>query len=170
MFRKMMIMSMLAVGCLNWQENPTHEYKIYIDPSFTDDQANQIIASFTEWQVKTGNFVKFSGTTLENDVDGINVYPTTLQQLDKNDGILGETWSNGVSSKIEIALDANDISQISLHEIGHALGCNHIQGVGTIMFPNRSKAGYSVSCADVYEMCRHWDNCDPNQMPACLEQ
>lgn len=168
-FVMFLFLMILLSGCIvSWEKNPTHHYSLYIDPSFTDDQANDIISAATEWQLSMGNYITFDGAGKENGVDTINIYPTTMSALSASEGVLGEEWNQGINSKIEISTDTNIFRLIALHELGHSLSANHI-GPGNIMCSNNGCAGKKVTCADITEVCKHWSvwECQANSMPAC---
>ena len=164
------ILSLSTVACLDWQKPDSNQYHLYISPEFTADQSEMIVQAATEWQVGMGNYIRFDGAGIENGENTINIYPTTMKELDPNGGRLGETWY-GPKEKIEISTDSNDFYQTALHEMGHAIGANHIEA-GNIMCADSGCASEHVQCGDVKEVCSHWGNnfqCDWAQMPVCTQ-
>ena len=153
MFKKMIVGGMLAMSmaCGQFSKNESHHYELYIDPAFSDDQSAAIISAATEWQTKLGNFITFSGTTDDKGNDTIAVYAadgmTTLAKDCNGDGDLGCEWPDGVKSHIYVpmTLDAATFRQVSLHEIGHSLGADHI-GPGNVMCASKGCAAMTVQC------------------------
>jgi len=170
---KIISLALLSGGCLyHFQENETHHYHLYIDPGFTDDQRGMIIEAAKDWQEKMGNYLTFDVNAWSaDDPDTISIYPTTKIELSKTEGVLGETWNEGINSKIEIATDINNFQQTARHEFGHALSANHI-GPGNIMCANDGCASKDITCNDVKEVCSHWNtfSCRAETMPACMSK
>lgn len=170
MIMKSILLSALMVGCLNWQPNESHHYSLYIDPQFTPTQSAAIIASATDWETKSGSFITFDGAGVNDGPDTISIYADSNLASDCGDGPVGCDISDGVDSHIYLPIAGDDsfFQQVSGHEIGHALGCNHIP-TGNLMCADRGCAALTVQCGDLKEMCKHWGTfaCEPSNMPGC---
>lgn len=169
-------LGLALTGCLNWQPNSTHEYAVWVDPGFSVDQSNAIMSAVNEWESKSGSFVRFHGTTDENASDVLRFHSdpnaTALNQDCQASGELGCQWTDGVSSNIYIptTLDPDTFIQTSRHEIGHALGAQHIPSTPpAIMCSDIGCAAKMVQCADLKEVCKEWNDptCVAKTMPAC---
>lgn len=167
---KSMALIIGLVGCLQWQENNTHHYHLYIDPQFTVDQSNSIIAAATEWQEATQNFLTFDGAGVEHGYDTISIHSVQNVQNDCDTGAIGCEESAGVDSDIYLPANVTDsdfFKQIAGHEIGHSLGMPHI-GSGNLMCADRGCAAMTVQCGDVTMLAQVWGNqFDPTTLPIC---
>jgi hypothetical protein len=164
----LLLVVVVLVGCLDWQPNQTHHYSLYIDPQFTSTQSAAIIAGATDWETKSGSFITFDEAGVENGSDTISIYAVSNIQADCDPGAVGCQETEGVDSNIYLPITGDDsyFQQVATHEVGHALGCNHI-AAGNIMCADRGCAALTVQCGDIQEMCSHWAFCDATTMPGC---
>lgn len=175
---KQALLALSLVGCLDWAPSPNHHYDIYIDSSFSSDQAQAIVDAASEWQVATEGYFTFDVTLLDRGDETISIYAdinsTQLNKdCDSHGGELGCQASDGVDSQIYMplnGLDAVTFKQTATHEIGHALGANHI-GPGNVMCADRGCAALTVQCGDVEEVAKEWNySFDPSVLTICKQQ
>jgi hypothetical protein len=158
-----LLLSVLAlVGCNGMSFNP--KGTMCIDPAFSPEQSEGIIAAAEEWHDKTSGDVDFKIQV----GSGCNVDVIAVPYLkDDGDMVLGLTdfYSEWIKINVKgVTAKGNDISQFSiretmLHEIGHYLtGSQHSPTRGDIMFAkgglHRNKEGElaedrHLSAADV---------------------
>lgn len=163
----------MTVGCIGWSENPTRHYEVFVDPTFSDDQANTIVEAVMEWQISTGSWITFSGTTVDTGEDTISFYAVSdeAQLMSKcSEGAVGCEFDDGVKSHIYMPANVSDMvffKQIAGHEAGHSLGMPHI-GKNNLLCAERSCAALTVQCGDIIELAKVWDNgFDPMSLPIC---
>lgn len=179
MFIGLLIASSLigSAACLTWHKNPTHQYKVYVDPAFSNGQAEAIIGAAYDWQNATDGFIRFSIATEESGSDVISVIADTSTQMKQEFGpdIAGITFYEGEPSNIYLPINGKsdtDLGWIALHEFGHAIGdVNHL-GLGNVMCASTGCSSRTIQCGDVEELCDNWREfaCEASKMPPCLGQ
>lgn len=166
------------VGCGAWEKNSAHHYNIYVGNGFTDSQAAMIYDATTEWQVKSGNYITFSGISDDTNTPDVIAFSADSQQTIHQDfgaSCFGNTQSEGQSSHIDVDDTLNDalFHETVLHEIGHAMGLVHNPDIGAnvsgIMCANNSCASPYVMCLDLKQLCSVWHefDCVAETMPGC---
>lgn len=136
---KALLVSVLLIGCNGMSFNP--KGSMCIDPSFSPEQSEGIIAAAEEWRDKTSGEVDFQIRIGR----GCDVDVMASAHLKDDDGgiVLGLTDPFGRWIKINVegtTAKGNEIWQFSiretaLHEIGHYLtGPNHSPHRVNIMF------------------------------------
>jgi hypothetical protein len=156
-------------GCaVGWAPNTTRHYGIYVDPNFTDDQANAILEAANAWQTATGSFITFQGSEHPTGDAVIAVHGLPIAGMDEK--ACGMTEFDGVPSDLYVANDINPtlFSITVKHELGHALGLMHT-GTGTIMCADASCVSWTITCADLTQLCKVWGTfeCRADQMSLC---
>lgn len=158
----------------------THQYDVYIESGFSDEQRHSVVASFQEWERATQQTVTFVEVPdKDNNLQAlIVVTPTTKQgllKLDPSKQTIGKCYYWGASSHIYIAteLDYRDFYQTSLHEFGHSVGLEHDLNMShryqTTMMSHTMDSTARVTCRDVNAFCDVW-GCDASQFPVCKEK
>lgn len=164
------------IGCLQFEPSPTHEYGVYVDPAFSPAQHAAIMDAVTEWQVASGNFMRFHGTKDPKQPFTISVMATHAGWEYKRDcgaaGSLGCTfWKNTDEPRTYLSLELSGdlFRETALHELGHAIGLEHL-GPGNIMCADDGCASKHVECGDLEELAQAWDDeFDPQALPLCRE-
>ena len=163
-----------GVGLVHWfYRNPNHHYDLFVSDNFSESQANMIIASATEWQTQTGQFITFSGTSFDGGPETISVYAapngmTLDQDCGGDSNVIGCEYNESIPSKIFIDTSLSDglFAMTSLHELGHSIGLRHT--LSGIMCASAQCASPVVECIDVQQICSVWGgNCDAASMPPC---
>lgn len=177
----------LFCGCSAWQPNPIHTYKIvYADGYDIANQQQITVATKTaadDWTAATNGYINFTFDDFDPNIPTITIKGEPKAQIDEesNPGVDGITHLNGsASSYIRVGYDLNDnedlLRRVMTHEFGHSIGLIHT-GPDTLMYWNLDGAATHITCADVAQMCMAWNknktdsqrDCDPTDMPACLD-
>ncbi len=167
-----LFVTLVIISCTMWAENPGRTYAVYIDPSFSPQQRQMVRAGYEEWSEASNWYFRFEETSYKDTGVVIRVWANTVTQLHRfGPNVIGETWHDGESSDIYLPVDFEDwwwFEHTARHEFGHALGAKHIDA-GNVMCGYNQSQSESITCADVKEVCRHWDTtCVPQNMPACM--
>jgi hypothetical protein len=124
----------------------------YVDVGFSSAEKVAILASVAEWNWVLNGYARLDVRTLEFDMDIGTLREIVLtgqglifvQRFDADDitqevgeSVLG--WSPGApSNEVSIVSDrigTRNLKTIVMHEIGHALGAQHLYIRNTLMFP-----------------------------------
>jgi hypothetical protein len=103
---------------------------VYVSPEFSAEQNETVMGAMSTWQSATDGEVAFDVRIGEG-------HPLIRPALER-DRINGEFIA---SDEPEIALDTNkafesrSLRNLTLHELGHALGLEHIERSESVMFP-----------------------------------
>lgn len=173
--KKWLLLAILVTGCAPWAMSPSHSYEVYVDPSFSDHQTKQIVAAERAWTDALGGYITFSQAPNVAS-SNVRVWATTVTQLHQKRGstCIGFTKWHGEQSDVELPVDASvdddTFERIARHELGHVIGARHLS-------PGHSMAEYvmedprTITCEDVYEVCRHWGStCVWRNMGPCVTQ
>ena len=144
---------------------PADHYTVYIDPAFGSDQSAAIVEGLQEWERAVG--VKFDIAMVKVELDksyynSISFHPSTYQEINEitpGSAYIGlteyekDSWNhvyNYSNVLLDYKLDDATFAWAVRHEVGHALGLNHI-GAGNLMCKNMACASRHVQCADQSE-------------------
>lgn len=172
MFKQCTLIAVLLVSDCTWEPSSSHRYKVYVDPSFSTLQRNEILDAADVWSTAMGGFVTFEYTDVASGDDLINVTAYTMTQLKQwGSDTVGYTAYTGTASTTVyvpiVGLSNDDFKKVTKHEVGHAIGAQHI-GNGNTMAPNVVDQSETVTCEDVEDVCSAWGSyCLASLMPAC---
>lgn len=159
--KKLLLLATIAAGgCAPWTMNSSHHYDVYVDPSFSSRQSNEIVAAERAWTEALGGYITFSRAA-SADASSIRVWASTITQLHqkRDPTCVGFTKWHGVQSDVElpidVSIDDDTFNRIVRHELGHAIGAHHISAFHT-MAENVTVNSEAITCEDLHEVCRHW--------------
>lgn len=151
----------------------SHVHKtLFLDRTFDEDEVLYITAAAMEWTTATNHAIDFDIVRMPNrtkvitdgDVIVVKVTPDypDIIGLDSinNNTTLGFYNNHGVIDSIEIVSDRlNDsmYKNVVLHELGHALGLKHnegINGVDTLMYPTIDLGADHITPDDLKSFCK----------------
>lgn len=133
--RSMLAMSLaaFAFGC-SFEPAPLHYFStegaVYVSPDFSDEQTDVIVAALASWSEATAGSVALQAR--------IGDGSPQIRPVRERDGIIAEFIP---SERPEIVLDtmkaanAEALRSVTLHELGHAFGLQHIEQIDSVMFP-----------------------------------
>ena len=168
--------SLACTGCGKFS-GARPDYQVVISNRFSSDQIEKTINALDEWKRKTGILDYRVGLTdVPQDYDGqrnyIAVKPMSvtkdLKDTDTTNHVVGFYHRNDDDNSTEIGMPIDrqstveNFSQIIRHELGHAFGLEHYEGLGTSVmtsFRTDSRASDTVTCEDVKAFCEVW-NCN----------
>jgi hypothetical protein len=156
------LVALLALGFgPTWAADGARIYDVAIDPAFTAEERLAVDLAVEEWQraVPTLRLRLVAACSLPSPEPLICVSPTTGNWLAASmgaDDVLGVTWT-GAAGEAEIRLDVArlresgalyDLTVVTAHELGHAMGLEHSRRLGALMFPAlRVCSGWRHTCA-----------------------
>lgn len=150
---------------------------MWIDPHFPPQQYQSVVQAFQEWENDTNHTVHFYQVSHEPIMGRpfIGVWRSNHKQIFgfiHKATTIGFAAYHGYDTSIIIDhnLPPNEFHSVALHEIGHALGLDHVEGLGydynSVMTPFTNTSSMHLTCVDVQLFCRAWE-CDASQMPLC---
>lgn len=157
---------------------PVHK-TIYLEGSVYDEQLYHILRATMEWNEATNGQVSFDIQRLpQRNLDPtqsiviMNVSPGHPQiiLLDMIDewNTLGYTGHTGPLTYILLVdqrIDDASEESVIMHELGHALGMQHIEGIagiGTLMYPTTDFEARHITDTDLWHFCQLY-HCDSRQ-------
>lgn len=150
----------------------THIHKIlYVDPNFTDEEFVYISMAASDWSKETNNIVTFDIIKLPQEtidmtnsilVIKVSEYNPNIFYLDtiRGNKTLGFFNNNHPMPNIEIVetrITTKNCKSTVLHELGHALGLKHnegIEGMGTLMYPYDEHGSPTITETDLINFCK----------------
>jgi Zn-dependent protease with chaperone function len=160
---------------------PTVHTTIYIDRSFDDFEQEIIISSAIKWEEATKHLVKYDIVQMpthdkidpKNSLFIVKVSPDNpeviiLDGVKRNTTLAyyTEKWAAPTISVIALRLNEDIYEGVILHEMGHALGLDHIEGpvgYGTLMYPYASMSSDHITHKDLEQFC-NLHHCDANKL------
>jgi len=128
-----MLLATASSAC-SFQSAPLHYFEptadVYIALEFTPAQTDVVLGALTSWNEATNGSVQLNARF----GDGI----PQIRPAQRGDRVIGEYIP---SERPEIVLDTaktadpRELRSLTLHELGHALGLQHIERVDSVMFP-----------------------------------
>lgn len=154
---------------------PVHK-TLYVDRNLSEDQLDMVVSAAWEWHAATNGGVildvmRMPTTTLQNDAVIVVVlspdFPNIvyLDTADPNGIHLGYFYGTSGIPYIGIVpsrISEKDFKTVLLHEMGHALGLRHnegIEGIGTLMYRDISIGADYVTDKDLKSFCKLY-HCD----------
>lgn len=164
------------------QINKNHIHKtLYIDRSFNEDEVVYIAQAAISWTVSTNHVAEIDVERLptKGRIDVLDAliilkvdpdYPEVIIADGFNYGTtLGYYNAHGAIPSIYIVsarIEEKDFKAVVLHEMGHAVGLQHIngeEGYGTLMYPSSEKSANEITHKDLEQFC-HIYHCDASKM------
>jgi hypothetical protein len=147
-------------GCTNAEPPPT-EYSVAMDPAFTNDQTEALVAAFEDWKAAVPQLtLSYSIAACSNPApQQVCVHPVTAPP-DAALEIIGETYPGpSASANVYVFVDRMQpvgeatsqsalMQQTMAHELGHAMGLRHAAS-GTLMAANAVQQSPTVTGDDV---------------------
>jgi len=149
---------------------------VLIDSRFTDREVKLIIGVTEEWSIKTHGVVKYNIITgfdveMYHQLDSSRIVLVIFKMSKDDDYIkvqdakignsaLGYFDNTGIGPIIAIVSDrllfASDEYYFGLiiHEFGHALGLDHSEKEGTVMYPTMDKSAMHLTTSDIRQFCK----------------
>jgi hypothetical protein len=157
---------------------PIH-HTLYLERGIFEDQIYHIVAGTMEWnEVTNGDVVLDIKMLPQPDItpsDAIimmNVtpdYPESILLDNINHYSTLAFYNNQVGlayiAFIYERISDEDYNAVVMHELGHALGLEHItgiDGIGTLMYPNIELGSNHITMDDLKQFC-HLYNCDASK-------
>lgn len=156
---------------------PEHVHKtLFIDRNFNEAEIVYITLAAAEWNEKTGHIVDFEVAllptskeiTLDNSIIFVKVgpdYPNILLLDQATTGYILGLYQDEPMPNIELVaarLGDRYFKSVVLHELGHALGLEHVKGVegiGTLMYPSANLGADNITPDDLEHFCKLY-KCD----------
>jgi predicted Zn-dependent protease len=150
--------------------SPSHHYDVYIDPAFKEEQQQSINNALLEWQFDTNQTVTFTVVNQKVSYNPIIVIMASDKEYFRkhhHSTTVGVANFRGIDTNIFIDVNQNkrNFHQISLHELGHALGLEH-DDRHTVMYEWTDGASSYLTCKDMKAFCKEW-NCDADSFVLC---
>lgn len=152
--------------------HPTRIHKIlYIDPNFSDEEVVYIRWAADDWEKVTKGIVSFEILMMpQKIIDGtkgiiiykVNNYHPDIILLDRtsHNETFGFYNQNHQLPNIELVanrLNRKNWKQTILHELGHAIGLEHIEGeegIGTLMYSSIENGSSNITKTDLEYFCK----------------
>lgn len=185
------IISTIIFGCsyflfedkVTKEDHSTYFYKtIYIDRTFNASQRSLIVIAAAEWQNSTKGIVRFHienmpTTNIIDPSNSIIIYSVSPDSPDilsldaeNNSRHLGVTNMEHFLPNIEIVSSrinsAYDFKATILHELGHAIGLKHNEGINgyhTLMCPALDVGAAEITKIDLQNFCKIY-LCNVNEL------
>lgn len=141
---------------------------LYIDSVFNKKETNDIVEAVLEWNKSTNKTIKFDIEKLVNlnkinKKDGIVI--TKIN--DKHPEVILIDWKTGnvtlayynpadiqYIAVINSRIERKQYKKVIMHELGHAIGLNHDDKMGTLMYPIMDLAADHITNADINNVCK----------------
>jgi hypothetical protein len=147
-------------ACTNAEPPPT-EYSVAMDPAFTDDQTEALVAAFENWKTAVPELkLTYAIAACTSPApQQVCVHPVTAPP-DASMEIIGETYPGpSASANVYVFVDRMQpvgeatsesalMQQTMAHELGHAMGMRHT-AAGTLMAANAVQQSPTVTADDV---------------------
>lgn len=163
--------------------NKDHIHKtIYVDRRFNDDEVTYIAQAAITWTLTTNHIatldvVRLPTHTIIDATDAVLILKVSpdfpeiilLDGQSHSDSTVGYFQEKSVIPYIEIVssrLNDNDYKPVVMHEMGHALGLEHItgeKGIGTLMYPSVDYNNGEITNLDLEQFCKLY-HCDPKKL------
>ena len=157
---------------------PIHK-TLYLSRNLDNDEILNIIKAVNEWQDDTNNEVSFDIKKLpqdnidpENSIIILNVdedYPEVIEIDATNDAttLAFYDYINKIHyiAFISDRINIDDYASITMHELGHSLGMEHLKGInniGALMFPSIDFGSDHITHKDLIYFCQLY-HCDANK-------
>ncbi len=134
-------------------------YSVAIDPTFTSDEAESIVASLAEWRASVPELNLDASIAACGDASPQRVcIAPSFAAVDASDDVVGSTYA-GASDSATVVLYVNRIvamggdtpalrEQTAAHEVGHSLGLKHTVA-GELMAAFVTDQAPAITPADV---------------------
>jgi hypothetical protein len=174
--RTTMIAIGLLIGTSSCSVKLAENYHVSIDPTFSAQAQADIITSMRNWETALDNRVSFeygfdADCKRTNSSNLICIHATSKAWIDNNEHMgqscVGLTIRNSAAQDF-LHQDSSDIYLptdyfaalpqfnvlITSHELGHAMGLNHVHVESAMMYPSvdqENKSMTEASCDDIHQ-------------------
>lgn len=172
--------------CNIYSNKVTHSYVIYIETSFNKDYYNKIIKAIATWRMALNPIVSFTiRSTNYSEYDILNnrikedygSYSIFIVNSDGHSKFIPSSWvgyNNQDAYQVNIIglitsrIKIDELNNVSLHELGHAIGLSHSNNIHSVMHPYATLNNNCPIREDVENICVNWC-CNPAKLSYCKE-
>lgn len=184
------ILIFLWIKCIEiWpatKEFPSYVHKtLYVDRHFSDDEFIMIAWAANRWSETTNHIIDYDVVRLpitdhtevadRNNSIVINKVSSDFPDVIAIDYYNGHSTLGYYTAQYSLPMIAmvneriimdEDFEQIIMHELGHSVGLDHMEGadgIGTLMYPSIDAASDFITQSDLISFCKLY-KCDPNRL------
>lgn len=169
-------------------QGPAHRViPIWIDKNFGEADKVAIDDAINQWNYAMNGYVVLKVVDTQFDmevpkiVEQVNKGGWLFMKIDSSNKMIPDQkekgyWTIGFTERlggnhmylVRDRLQNQDIFGVTLHEIGHLMGADH---VGTrLMYPHYSRAGFQCIDYDTIKAVAKWQKLDANQLNYCIDK
>ena len=160
-------------GCQSWQ--PGEVAYVLIEDDFSTEQVAIIHEAIDQWEGGLDHYIQFQYVSSKGLSPLIVIRGLEKEELQAQfgDHLLGSTaylpTEKGGGITVSTDISNSQFLRVVRHEVGHAIGLQHVHQSGMTMNPSIGHVGKSLICADVEQFCSVND-CWAKQMPICEDR
>lgn len=159
-----------AIACVPTWRNPVHTTgdqpgTIYVCVELPEDQRAAAREAVKQWDTSLRNWKRFNYVDGRHSYCSISVHETINPKTDEPTALAWTTRIGGTTIYMLQGSYEHDTRGILLHELGHALGAQHVEG--TLM--NKNWYSHLFECPDVTTVAQiaAWNKVDLDTLSWC---